>query len=162
MPPDSFTSLHALLHWLCVLLMNLRSFWSSVKSVDDPGHIWHNLCEGGSKERQGVHLCQKFPGLYATHRKRFRVSRGSEKKEAKRTVNHGGALLNIWMLLVLSFNRTVLVRKRRENPAGAAWWTLDSRRVCSRRRVKGLFMRSFEFVIPLQSLSLSTYRHLSY
>lgn len=151
-----------------VLLMNLRSFWSSVKSVNDPDQIWFHLRKGGTKERQGVHLCQKFLGIYATHRKRFRVSLGPEEKEAKRAVNHGRTLLNIWRILVLHFNRTVLVRKRRENPADAAQWDLRFKEGVFSKKGQGPVYEivrvchplAIIFTLNLQAFELLTSRHL--
>ncbi|KUI64507.1 Mitosis inhibitor protein kinase mik1 [Cytospora mali] len=99
-------------------------FWASVKSVSDPDQIWYNLCEGGAKQAQAIRLCQKFLSIYATHRKRYRVSLGPTEMEAERTVRSARTILNIWRHLVFHFNRTVLVRKRQEDPANAARWNL--------------------------------------
>lgn len=107
-----------------VFLICLNRFWSSTKTVVDPDQIWSDLCESGEKQRHAVHLCQKFLCIYATHRMRYRVSLGPNEKEAKRTVNSARTMANIWRHLVVHFNRTVLARKRREDPANEARWNL--------------------------------------
>lgn len=102
-------------------------FWSQTKTVPDPDEIWYGLCEGGAKRQKSIQCCQVFLRVYAIHRKRYRVSLGPEEKEAQQLVNHGITLITVWKLLVLHFNRTVLLRKRREDPANAKQWDLSFR-----------------------------------
>lgn len=105
-------------------LISLNSFWSSAKTIIDPDQIWSDLCESGEKQRHAVQLCQKFLGIYATRRMRYRVSLGPNEKQAEHTVRSARTLANIWRYLVVHFNRTVLARKRRDDPANAARWNL--------------------------------------
>lgn len=105
-------------------LTHLGSFWSSIKSVNDPDQIWYSLYKGGAKQKDAVRLCQKFHMIYTTYRKRKRVILGSEEQKITRIVNYGRTLLNVWRALVLHFNNTVLACKRREDPANASQWDL--------------------------------------
>lgn len=107
-----------------VFLIPLNSFWASTKAVADPDQIWFDLCEKGQKQMHAITLCQKFLRIYATRRKQYRVDLGPSEQKAQRTVNSARTMANIWRNLVAYFNRTVLARKRREDPANAARWNL--------------------------------------
>lgn len=96
-----------------------------MKTIVNPDQIWYDLCESGKKQRDAAHLCQKFLGIYATRRKQYRVDLGPNKKKAEHTVNSARTMADVWRTLVIYSNRTVLNRRRREDPTNAAQWNLS-------------------------------------
>lgn len=107
-----------------ILLTPSNRFWSAVETVD-PDQIWCDLCESGNKKKLAIHLCQKFLRAYATRRKRERVVLGPNEKEAKLVVHSARTVVNVWRTLVTHFNRTVLRRRRREDPDNTVKWNLS-------------------------------------
>lgn len=104
-----------------LLLMNPRSSWSLVKSVDDLDQICYDLCEGGTKERQGAHFCEGFLDIYAAYRNQPRESLGLEEKEAKRAVNHSRTLLDIWRLPVSCISAEQFLSGGRDEGSQGVW-----------------------------------------
>lgn len=102
----------------------LSSFWQSTKIKKDPDQIWLDLCQAGPLQARAVKHCKKFLRIYATARKRKEVTLGPEKYETKQSVKSASTILGYWRHLVQEVDRTLLAKKRRENPHNKSQWSL--------------------------------------
>lgn len=101
----------------------LDRFWSNTSI--NPQQIWIDLCNSGEPQQRAIKYGQKFLRVYATKRKRMRLSIGLAERETQRTLKSASSLMAVWRNLVIESNNTVLGQKRREDPANKQRWTLQ-------------------------------------
>lgn len=92
----------------------------------DPEKVWVDLCQPGLLQVEAMTFCKKFLRVYATRRKRKQVCLGPEEYSIVSMVRSAATLQTIWQDLVLEFNRTVLARKREEDPHNKSQWCLKT------------------------------------